>query len=183
MTTKRWLLTTQSSRTGARLLEVRHKEMDFFQCKIYRHFKSLLKIYRQIDINKLSCIFLQFCFLFHDTNFMEISWLFPSNVFVSATFFSRWLGWYLTSSVWLIAQLLSFSRDRSCFCKRTPGRWAGIHFGWPSGSVHGSVQVYPGFGGSRSRPPDMGSGKPAFMSGVLTGSPQASRWGIPPPRF
>ena len=34
----------------------------------------------------------------------------------------------------------------------TPGGWAGTHFGWLSGSVHGSVLECPGFGGARSKP-------------------------------
>ena len=34
--------------------------------------------------------------------------------------------------------------------------------------VHGSGQVYQGFDGSRSRPPDMDSGKLAFMSSALS---------------
>ena len=43
-------------------------------------------------------------------------------------------------------------------------RWAGIHLGWPCWSVHRSGRMCPSSVGSRSRPPDTDSKKPAFMS-------------------
>ena len=40
---------------------------------------------------------------------------------------------------------------------------AGTHFGWLCSSVHGSGRVCLGFSDSRSKPPDVGSRKPALM--------------------
>ena len=45
--------------------------------------------------------------------------------------------------------------------------WAGTHFGQPSGLVHRSGQMGSGSSSSQSRPSDMDSRNPAFMSRAL----------------
>ena len=51
-----------------------------------------------------------------------------------------------------------------CVCTVFECHWAGTHFPQPCWSVHGSCRVCHGSGGSLSRPFNMDSGKPAFMS-------------------
>ena len=55
-------------------------------------------------------------------------------------------------------------------------RLAGAHLGQPCWSVHASGRVSPGSSSSRSRPSDMDSGKPAFMSPKALTLPRGARF-------
>ena len=64
---------------------------------------------------------------------------------------------------------MNMNESEEYFLSVQSGRcWDWTNFGWPGSQVHGSGRVCFGSGGSRSRPSDMESGKPAFMPRALS---------------
>ena len=69
------------------------------------------------------------------------------------------------SNIYKTSQTVLWETSRA-YALLSVHRWNGTHFGCLCWSVHGSGLVCPGSCGSRLRPSDIDSGKPAFMSDV-----------------